>query len=94
MLFDENGLIWGPVLGLHEVASDPQAEALGLFPTVDHPERGAYRTVAMPMRFHTADVGPRRPAPELGADTLGVLSRRRLHRRRHRRPRRQGHRGV
>ena len=30
-IFDAAGVIWGPVLGLHEVASDPQAEALGLF---------------------------------------------------------------
>ena len=74
VLFDQHGLIWGPVLGLHEVATDPQAEALGLFPEVDHPERGPYRTVAAPMRFHTADVGPRSSAPELGSDTLGVLA--------------------
>lgn len=73
-IFDRNGLIWGPVLGLHEVASDTQAEALGLFPTVEHPELGPYRTVAMPMRFHTADVGPRGPAPQLGDDTLRVLA--------------------
>ena len=26
------------------------------------------------MRFHTADVGPRHPAPELGADTRSVLT--------------------
>jgi crotonobetainyl-CoA:carnitine CoA-transferase CaiB-like acyl-CoA transferase len=74
VLFDQHGLIWGPVLGLHEVASDPQAEALGLFPLLEHPDRGEYRTVSMPMRFHTAEVGPRSPAPEIGADTLGVLT--------------------
>jgi crotonobetainyl-CoA:carnitine CoA-transferase CaiB-like acyl-CoA transferase len=73
-IFDEHGLIWGPVLGLHEVAVDPQAEALGLFPTVVHPERGPYRTVAAPMRFHTADVGPRGTAPTVGAHTHEVLA--------------------
>jgi formyl-CoA transferase len=73
VLFDEHGMIWGPVLALHEVAGDSQAEALGLFPLVDHPERGSYRTVSMPMRFQTADVGPRWPAPEIGADTTAVL---------------------
>ena len=73
-LFDEHGMIWGPALGLHEVVSDAQADALGLFPTLEHPERGAYRTVSAPMRFHTAEVGPRHPAPELGADTLAVLA--------------------
>ena len=57
------------MLGLHEVADDPQAEALGLFPTLDSPDIGAYRSVGIPMRFANADVGPRGPAPKLGADT-------------------------
>jgi crotonobetainyl-CoA:carnitine CoA-transferase CaiB-like acyl-CoA transferase len=72
-VFDEHGIIWGPVLGLHEVASDPQAEAIGLFPEVDHPEIGRYRTVSVPMRFKTAEVGPRGPAPRLGEHTRSVL---------------------
>lgn len=73
-LFDAAGLIWGPVLALHEVADDAQAESLGLFPTIEHPERGSYRSVAIPMRFHTADVGPRRASPQLGAHTREVLA--------------------
>ena len=72
-VFDEHRIIWGPVLGLHEVASDPQAEAIGLFPEVDHPEIGRYRTVSVPMRFKTAEVGPRGPAPRLGEHTRSVL---------------------
>ena len=50
-LFDDNGMIWGPALGLHEVVGDSQATALGLFPPLEHPERGVYRTVSIPMRF-------------------------------------------
>ena len=73
-IFDAEGIIWGPVLGLHEVADDPQAEALGLFPTLDSPDIGAYRSVGIPMRFANADVGPRGPAPKLGADTREVLT--------------------
>ena len=72
-IFDANGLIWGPVLALHEVAMDPHADAIGLFPEIEHPELGAYRTVNAPMRFQTADVKPRSPAPTLGADTRGVI---------------------
>jgi crotonobetainyl-CoA:carnitine CoA-transferase CaiB-like acyl-CoA transferase len=72
--FDAAGLIWGPALSLDEVVRDPQAEALGLFPTVEHPDRGAYRTVAMPMRFKTAPVGPKGPAPAVGAHTRAVLT--------------------
>src|SRR5262249_44826750 len=73
-LFDQQRLIWGPVLGLHEVATDPQAHALDIFPVIEHAERGEYRTVAAPMRFATANVRPRGPAPDLGADTRSVLS--------------------
>ena len=72
--FDAAGIIWGPVLSLDEVAVDAQAESLGLFPTVSHPEIGDYRTVAAPMRFHTARVGPQGPAPTLGAHTAEVLA--------------------
>jgi crotonobetainyl-CoA:carnitine CoA-transferase CaiB-like acyl-CoA transferase len=73
-IFDEHGLIWGPVLGLHEVAQDPHALAIGLFPEIEHPVLGTYRTVNAPMRFATADVRPRGPAPALGADTRAVLA--------------------
>jgi crotonobetainyl-CoA:carnitine CoA-transferase CaiB-like acyl-CoA transferase len=73
-IFDEVGIIWGPVLGLHEVVEDPQAEAIGLFPEMEHPAIGRYRTVSSPLRFHTAEVGPRRPAPGLGVDTRQVLA--------------------
>ena len=72
-LFDAAGLIWSPVMGLHEVVEDSQAEALGLFPTLDHDTIGQYPTVAPPFRFHTAEVGPRSPSPEQGADTAAVL---------------------
>ncbi|MFV0260541.1 MAG: CaiB/BaiF CoA transferase family protein [Acidimicrobiales bacterium] len=72
-IFDDVGIIWGPVLGLHEVVTDAQADAVGLFPDLDHPAIGAYPTVAAPLRFATADVRPRTPAPGLGADTHHVL---------------------
>ena len=72
-IFDEAGLIWGPVMGLHEVATDPQAEALGLFPEIPHDTLGSYRTVNIPMRFANADVKPRGPSPALGEHTEEVL---------------------
>jgi crotonobetainyl-CoA:carnitine CoA-transferase CaiB-like acyl-CoA transferase len=73
-IFDKNGMIWGPVLALHEVASDPHADAIGLFPELRHPELGAYRTVNPPMRFATADVKPRGPAPAIGQHSREVLA--------------------
>jgi crotonobetainyl-CoA:carnitine CoA-transferase CaiB-like acyl-CoA transferase len=72
-VFDEAGLIWGPVLGLHEVASDPQAEAIGLFPTIEDAALGAYRSVRVPMRFRDFAVVPTRRAPTVGEHTRSVL---------------------
>ena len=73
-IFDEHKVIWGPVLSLHEVPDDPQAQALGIFATVEHPERGAYRTVNAPFRSTTAKVRPRGPAPALGEHTRDLLA--------------------
>ncbi len=72
-IFDRAGLIWGPVLTLDEVARELQADAIGMFPEVVHPERGAYRSVRAPMRFRDADVGPRGPAPVVGQHSEAVL---------------------
>ena len=73
-IFDEHGVIWGPVLSLHEVPDDPHAKAIDLFPAVEHPELGAYRTVSAPFRFATAEVGPQGPSPGPGEHTREVLA--------------------
>lgn len=73
-IFDAAKLIWGPVLGLHEVVKDPQAQAIGLFPELEHESIGRYKTVNIPMRFHTADVKPRGPAPRRGEHSDQVLT--------------------
>ena len=72
-IFDEAGLIWGPVLALHEVVADPQAQALGMFPTLQSPDVGEYATVANPMKFKTAEVAPTRSHPNLGEHTSSYL---------------------
>jgi crotonobetainyl-CoA:carnitine CoA-transferase CaiB-like acyl-CoA transferase len=72
-IFDDAGLIWGPASSIDELAADPQAAAIGLFPTIAHPE-GNFRTVGAPMRISGADIRPRGPAPALGADTTAVLA--------------------
>ncbi|MCP4084575.1 MAG: CoA transferase [Actinomycetia bacterium] len=72
-IFDDQNFIWGPVLALHEVAEDTQAEALGLFPTIEHPEHGEYRSVSIPMRFRDVDVGPRGPSPKVGEHSREIL---------------------
>lgn len=73
LIFDEHRLIWGPVLGLHEVVADAQAEAIALFPTISHPERGSYRTVRAPMRIRGVDTSPSGAAIRFGEHTRSVL---------------------
>jgi formyl-CoA transferase len=66
-------LIWAPVRTVAEAVADPQAEANGSFPTVDHPEWGAFRTVAPPLRMSGHAMPGTAPAPGLGADTAEIL---------------------
>jgi crotonobetainyl-CoA:carnitine CoA-transferase CaiB-like acyl-CoA transferase len=73
-LFDRAGLVWGPVLTLDEVAQDRQAEAIGMFPVIEHERLGSYRTVRAPMRFRSSDVRPHGPAPALGQHSREVLA--------------------
>jgi crotonobetainyl-CoA:carnitine CoA-transferase CaiB-like acyl-CoA transferase len=73
-VFDKAGLIWGPVLGLHEVVKDPHAIELGMFPKMEHPDAGSYTTVNIPMRFARTQVKPRSPAPDIGEHTDSVLA--------------------
>ena len=72
-IFDAANLIWGPVMGLHEVPQDTHAQELGMFPTIEHPQLGSYTTVNIPMRFATADVKPQGPAPQIGEHSEQIL---------------------
>jgi crotonobetainyl-CoA:carnitine CoA-transferase CaiB-like acyl-CoA transferase len=66
-------LIWAPVLTLAEAVDDPQANAFGSFPTVEHPTEGAFRTVAPPLQMSGHALDGIQPAPALSADTEAVL---------------------
>ena len=73
-IFDEAGLIWGPIQTLPEVVDDPQARAMDLFVPLHHPDGGpSFETLASPIRIEGSDTRPVAPAPELGADTDSVL---------------------
>ena len=59
-LLDAHGFIWGPAATVAEFASDPQAEQIGLFPTLETPA-GPIRTVRAPLSIAGADVRPTGP---------------------------------
>ncbi len=72
-ILDDNGLIWGPAASLTELALDPQAAAVGMFPEIDHPTGGTFRTVATPIHIADANISPRGPAPTIGQHTDDIL---------------------
>ena len=69
----QHRLIWAPMLTLAEAVDDPQAEAFGSFPTVQHPTVGSFRTVAPPLQMSGHALDGAVPAPALSADTEAVL---------------------
>lgn len=74
-VFDEAGLIWGPVQTLTDIVDDQQARAMDLFVTQDFPDAdGTFETLATPIGIEGGDIGPQGPAPVLGADTDVVLA--------------------
>ncbi|MBM3684381.1 MAG: CoA transferase [Actinobacteria bacterium] len=71
---DAAGVIWAPVQSLTEITEDPQAEALGIFTTLEDPATATtFRTVAAPFRIDGSHVAVRGPAPGLGEHTVSVL---------------------
>lgn len=72
-IMDEHGIIWAPVQAVHEVTSDPQAQAINLFPEIALQDKGNYRTVRIPMRFGGFDALPSSPSPTPGEHTDLIL---------------------
>lgn len=69
----QHNLIWSPVRTVGEAIDDPQAQAAGMFATVDHPTAGRFRTVAPPIRMSAHPLTGDRPAPALGAHSVEIL---------------------
>jgi CoA:oxalate CoA-transferase len=67
------GVPCGRVADLRAVFSDPQVLAQEMLLEVDHPGRGPVRMTGFPVKLSETPCQVRRPAPELGADTEGVL---------------------
>jgi crotonobetainyl-CoA:carnitine CoA-transferase CaiB-like acyl-CoA transferase len=72
-ILSKHRLIWAPVMTLAEAVDDAPAQAFGSFPEVAHPQHGAFRTVAPPLRMSGHAMDGRAPAPALAADTEAVL---------------------
>ena len=71
-IFDRHQLIWAPVQTEAEVMNDPQAEAVGAFVDIEHPNIPGCRVINSPIDFGSDPHPPYRHAPELGAHTEEV----------------------
>ena len=70
---EKHRLICAPVRTHSEAAEDETAAARGVFPEVNHPEQGSFRTVGPPFSMSRHALPGNAPAPALGADTEAVL---------------------
>ena len=66
------GIPAGAVFDTMELHSDTNFEARGIFQTIEHPTRGAFKMAAWPVRMSGSDV-PVAPAPLLGEHNESVL---------------------
>ncbi len=66
------GIPAGATFDTMELLNDPDLEARGIFQTVQHPDRGAHKMPAWPVKMSASNV-PLAPAPLLGEHTEAVL---------------------
>jgi crotonobetainyl-CoA:carnitine CoA-transferase CaiB-like acyl-CoA transferase len=68
-----NDCVWAPMQTPAEVARDVQTAANGYLIPGEHPEHGAFHTVASPVQLGGQTAGTSRCAPDLGQHTETVL---------------------
>jgi len=67
-------LVWAPVRTLAEAVEDPQAHVNGMFPTIDHPTLGTFRTISAPLHMSAHAMPANLPGPALGAHSREILT--------------------
>lgn len=72
--FDAQDIWYAPVNDYEQVESDPQVAHNGVVVEVDHPQAGAVRLMAHPVRYDGKAPAVRRLPPQLGEHTREVLA--------------------
>jgi crotonobetainyl-CoA:carnitine CoA-transferase CaiB-like acyl-CoA transferase len=72
-LLRQQGVVWGPVPAMDQVAADAQMAANGVFSELEHPRLGVIRTVNNPLNVQ--GVAKEKPvmAPEIGEHSREIL---------------------
>ena len=63
----------GPILSMKEIAEEPSLRETQTVVEVDHPERGSYLTVGMPVKLSDSPADVKR-SPLLGEHTEEILT--------------------
>jgi crotonobetainyl-CoA:carnitine CoA-transferase CaiB-like acyl-CoA transferase len=63
----------GPMYVPEDLFQDPHLQAVGMFPTVEHPTEGPIRHIKVPVKFAKTPGGLRRHAERLGGSSIEVL---------------------
>ena len=73
LLFRQQGIVWGPIPKMDQVAADPQMAANGVFAELEHPRLGVIPTVNNPINVQ--GVTKKKPvmAPEVGEHSREIL---------------------
>lgn len=72
-IFEEAGLIYGPIQTISEVVNDPQVLENEYIIDFDHPSFGRVKVVGFPYKFSKTPASLRRAAPEFGQHTEEIL---------------------
>jgi len=74
LLFRQQGVIWGPIPTMEEVAVDSQMMANGVFAEIEHAQLGRVPTVSSPLTVQGVTKEKAGMAPEVGEHTREILS--------------------
>lgn len=73
-LFDEHGIMYGPVNTIDQVVADPHIRHREMIVDVHHPRIGNLQVVGTPMKFSRTPCKIEKASPDLGEHTDEVLS--------------------
>jgi formyl-CoA transferase/CoA:oxalate CoA-transferase len=71
--FHDANALFGPVLTVPQVLAHPQAQALGMVQSIEHPRAGTIPALAAPIMMSATPGAIRRPPPLFGQHTHEVL---------------------
>lgn len=70
---DSTGIIWAKIAEMPDLINDPATIEMQMYPEVEHPEAGTFRTLAAPFTLSDNPLEVRGVGPEVGQHTQEIL---------------------